>query len=371
MTLEREAAWADLQVLSIDEDNRTVEYVMSDDSVDSYGEIVEQIWRLERYKRNPVVLYAHNHQSGTGFLGGSGLSQEETLPIGRVIKGPSIKGNKETGKRLVGTVEFAPEEVNPFAERVWQLVKSGFLRAGSVGFYPHDVRREVREDAETYILSDNELFEFSACPIGANANAIANSLGSREERRALLAKLAAPRLASPQPQPPQPAATGQERSTMDETEMKARLAELEKTLETERSNARSAQDRAQAAEARAAELLAERDAVRGELATVRQAVETVTKERDEALKSAQAFESSLIDLEIDALVGKKFHAAERAFMREDRRRLGKKEFAERMAARTDLTTSKLKLPEDTAAPDFSRSTEAGQKTSTYVRNRAS
>src|SRR5512145_545562 len=143
----------------------------------------------------------------------------------------------------------------------------------------------------------------------------------------------------------------------NETEMNERLAELERSLK--------------AAEARAAELLAERDAVRGELATVRQSVETVTKERDEALKSAQAFESNLIDLEIDALVGKKFHAAERKFMREDRKHLGKEKFAERMAARPDLTTSKLKLPEDTAAPDFSRSTEAGQKTSTYVRNRAS
>jgi len=325
---QRDVAFADLHILAVNEDARTVEYVMSDDSVDSYGEIVDQSWRLDRFKKNPVVLYGHNRANG--FLGS--LKQEETLPIGRVVKGPERKGNKKEGYRLVGTVEFAAEEINPFAERVFRLVKGGFLRGGSVGFYPHDVRREKHDGEERYVLADNELFEFSITPLQANANAVANEMQDREKRRAYLAKRAEECAQRGLFDDTQPAASGQENTEMTEAEFKAKLAELEA------ANKKLADDRERSQ--------AELEASTKSIADLRSEVDALKAERDAAVERATMAEDEAIEAELGALVGVKFHAAELDDVREDRKRLGKEAFAQRMERRPDLKTAKAKIADE-------------------------
>lgn len=359
--------------------------MLSDDSIDSYGEIVEQEWILDRFKNNPTVLYSHNRQTGAGFLGGSGLKPGDTFPVGRIIYDTlKKKGNKSSGYRLIGKVEFVPESVTQKMgddgkriEAIWALVSSGFLKAGSVGFFPHDVRRETHDDADVYILSKNELFEFSICPIGANANAVANSSEEdREARREYLEKRAAEcaqRSLEFESDDDSQAASGQETSDMTEAEFKAKVAELEAKLEASKTNEKAALELAQQNETKATEATEraasaeqERDTVKADLTKAQESIATLTAERD-------TFESEAIEAELKALVGKKFHASEIDDMREDRKSYGKEKFAERMERRADLSTGKTKIPEDTTKstlPDPTVADGSGKATSEYL-NQAS
>lgn len=145
-------------------ESRTVDVTASDETIDSYGDIVEQKWDLERYATNPVVLYAHD---------------SDDLPIG------CAENVRVENGALRATLRFASAEANPLAERVWRSIQEGTLRAVSVGFYPRTVRYEMRDDREVCVLSDNELREISVVPVPANPNALAQlrarAAGSRTE----------------------------------------------------------------------------------------------------------------------------------------------------------------------------------------------
>lgn len=163
----RDAVTADVlgftaRVRAVAADKRTVDVIASTDAQDRYGEIVEQVWQLDAYQANPVVLYAHDSRE---------------LPIG---KAENIR--VEDGQ-LVATLRFVGAEVNPRAEQVWQLVQEGVLRAVSVGFIPHTYRWEKRDDREVLVLTDNELVEISVVPVPANPEALA-----RMRARALAAR---------------------------------------------------------------------------------------------------------------------------------------------------------------------------------------
>jgi HK97 family phage prohead protease len=140
-------------VRALREDDRSIDVVASTDAVDRHDEVVEQVWQLDRYRANPVVLYAH-------------ASRE--LPIGQA-SGVEVEGNA-----LRATLRFVTAEANPLAERVWQSLKQGSLRAVSVGFVPHSFRFEVIDDREVLVLSDNELVEISVVPVPANPDALAS-----------------------------------------------------------------------------------------------------------------------------------------------------------------------------------------------------
>lgn len=159
---------------TLNEEKRSIDVIASTAAIDSYGEVVEQDWRLERFRKNPVVLYNHN---SVGLCGPA----EDTLPIGYASHIESGEDN------LAMRLHFVDERANPMAEKVWQGVRQGSLRATSVGFRPGKVTKviegeadedgEVRDDAKVTVhLSENELFEVSVCPIPANPEAVARSI---------------------------------------------------------------------------------------------------------------------------------------------------------------------------------------------------
>jgi HK97 family phage prohead protease len=143
-----------LVVRAIREGDREVDVVASTDDVDSYGDVVEQTWNLDRYNANPVVLYNHSRYG-------------DTLPIG------TARNVGVSDGALRATVRFASAEANPQAERVWQLVREKVLRAVSVGFMPGDVRQEMRDGRDIYVLANNDLHEISVVPVPANPKALA------------------------------------------------------------------------------------------------------------------------------------------------------------------------------------------------------
>jgi HK97 family phage prohead protease len=137
---------------SINEARRTVDVVMSTDTIDRYGERVAQDWDLKAFFKNPVVLWAHSSRE---------------LPIGR---GENVR--VEDGA-LQGTIRFASATANPVAEQCFQLFREEVLNAVSVGFIPHSYKFEKENDKEVLVLSQNELIELSCTPVPANPEALA------------------------------------------------------------------------------------------------------------------------------------------------------------------------------------------------------
>jgi HK97 family phage prohead protease len=155
-----------LEVRLAREDDRSIRVVASDDSLDSYGTILEQTWNLERFRKSPVVFYDHNSWD---------------FPIGYAEDVEVVDG------RLEATIRFVDDKANPKAEQVWQLVRQKALRAVSVGFWPRNARLEMRDGEEVVVLSDNELFEISVTPLPSNPNAVASmrarAVGRADERK--------------------------------------------------------------------------------------------------------------------------------------------------------------------------------------------
>jgi HK97 family phage prohead protease len=142
-------------IKSVDETQHIIEGVFSTPDVDRHGEVVVQNgWDLENYKRNPVVLWAHQNQE---------------LPVAQMVEiGPDAMG------MLAGKMKFAVEEYE-HAATVYKLMVGGYLRAFSVGFSNN--RYEVAQNEEVVYLTENELFEVSIVNVPANALALAKSKG--------------------------------------------------------------------------------------------------------------------------------------------------------------------------------------------------
>lgn len=127
-------------------------------AVDRYGESIDQSsWDLKHYKKNPVILWAHNLTLG-----------EDRPPIGKATK------VKVVDDQLTFDIQF--DMADPFAADIFRKYKDGFLSAFSVGFIPHKV--EMSDDNDYPVLRDNELLELSAVPVPANPEAL-NQLRAR------------------------------------------------------------------------------------------------------------------------------------------------------------------------------------------------
>ena len=150
------------------EESRTLRFTISTNRVDRHGDTVNPDgWDLRAFKKNPVVLFAHDHTS---------------LPVARAS---NIK--TENGA-LVADATFPGPELYPFANTVFEMYKQGFLNATSVGFKPLKYKF-IDEEDEGFDVDDDgvitngrgwlavdfveqELLEYSAVPIPANPEAL-------------------------------------------------------------------------------------------------------------------------------------------------------------------------------------------------------
>lgn len=318
---EPELFRSEISVREINVEKRTIDFIASTDAVDSYGEIVEQVWDFSRFKKNPTILYAHNRHSDGGWLE-SPSDPKFSLPIGRATDWGVVESPE--GKALHITVEFSTPDLNDWADQVFRNAAAGFIKAGSVGFKPHSVRTEIENDVERYILSDNELYEFSICPMGANPDAVALSLDSRAKHRQRLAQLASSQKDKPMPE------------TKSETVAAATQEASEiKRLTEERDAALSA--------LRAKE---------AELTTTSAELVEAKKSLADAEKRASDLDAELVQMDVDAYIGKKLVPSERDTAVEDRKRDGKAKFAARMAARPELGLTKSTIEADTKAREI-------------------
>src|SRR6266567_6920071 len=132
----------------------TLDFRSSDETLDRYKEVISVAgWRLENYRKNPVVQNAHNYSSLADTIGKSLITEVRR-------------------DHLFQRVQFAVED-NPMAKLAYALCKGGFLKAVSVGFIP--LRWENLPDAGSPIRRrylEQELLEVSAVSIPANPNAL-------------------------------------------------------------------------------------------------------------------------------------------------------------------------------------------------------
>jgi len=138
---------------AIDEDRRTVDFTISTDSLDRHGDrVMQDGWKLEQFRKNPVVLWAHDY---------------EMLPVGKA------KNVRVEDGKLKATAEFTPLGLVKFNDIVFDLLKGGFLNATSVGFSPRKWVWAEADDRRFGIdFQECDLLEFSIVPIPANPDAL-------------------------------------------------------------------------------------------------------------------------------------------------------------------------------------------------------
>lgn len=145
---------------------REFEFLASDETPDSYGDIVSvEGWDLKRYKRNPIVLF--NHRSDT--------------PVGHSPK----TFIDEVKKALICRVKLADEGTSDFIDTLYKLMKQRIVRAMSVGFRATKDPEILRDKDGNFLgikFVGQELLENSIVSIPANPNSLslAKSWGAKE-----------------------------------------------------------------------------------------------------------------------------------------------------------------------------------------------
>lgn len=148
--------------------SRVVRFVLNTASPDRDGTVFPpKNCDSTAFLRNPVFTWGHAE------LQGSTRRVDPDEVIGRVLA-VEVQSSPD---RLVIPVEFRSAEANDLAERCFQAVKDGFLRATSITAKP---LRTHKEGALT-VADAWELWAASLCIVGSNPEALAlRSLLSRE-----------------------------------------------------------------------------------------------------------------------------------------------------------------------------------------------
>ena len=162
------------EIKVLDPKTGLVEYVASDESVDSYGEIVRAAGAdFSRFQKNAPFVDSHDYSSIDKLLG-------KVVDFG-------IKA-----KRVIETVQWAIDVPENFlAQKGFAMTAAGYLKAVSIGFQPLQMatrfdRQTEWQDALTQVGQPKDAsvqavylawlqLELSACVIGANQNAVAKS----------------------------------------------------------------------------------------------------------------------------------------------------------------------------------------------------
>lgn len=141
-------------------------FMISDSGFNRRGDRVKtKGMDLTGYKKNPVVLWAHDQWSSVP-IGKSTLIVEGDKVFGDVI----FDVDSELGAKVAGSVQ------------------RGFLKACSVGLRLLSLQQRVKEGShDGWDIEESELLEWSVCPVGCNPRTLKNSYGTPGESLAAVA----------------------------------------------------------------------------------------------------------------------------------------------------------------------------------------
>ena len=163
-------------IRKVDEEARTVEFVASDNSVDSYNTVIPvDKWDLARFASNGIVGYMHD------VYGESWTKSAD--PDDVIGKGEAFVEED----KLIVRITFEPKDLNERADKIFRKIQFGSLHAVSVGFRPtkkgHMGDEERGEDPKVYYYAGQELLEVSVVNIPSNVNALKRSMEEEEAAR--------------------------------------------------------------------------------------------------------------------------------------------------------------------------------------------
>lgn len=162
----RDAAIADVERDDAGMSDIVATIVISNQRVDSYDSTLNpRGWELEDFKRNPIVLFAHNSWE---------------LPVGRDI-GVHVDEERDA---LVGVTRFVGDELGSEEAKVGKWAAAGLLSASSVGFEPLEWEiAEDRDDGESFWVpvdfTRQRLREYSWVPVPANPDCLVDGRSLR------------------------------------------------------------------------------------------------------------------------------------------------------------------------------------------------
>ena len=156
----------------------TVQYIASDESLDSYREVVRVAgWQFDRFKKNAPFVDSHDYSTVKNLLGY--VTDYTVDPV---------------KNQLVETVKWAIDvPSNDLARFGFQMTEAGYLKAVSVGFAPTKYATKWSDEADwqaavellklsapnaaiaQVIYLQQQQLELSACILGANGNAVAKA----------------------------------------------------------------------------------------------------------------------------------------------------------------------------------------------------
>lgn len=167
----RGLVWSDSYI------GRDIAYWLSDERVNSYGDITLQSWDTAFYAKSPVLAFSHEWY---------GLSIGAGIEWGVVNR----KESDYSGPAMAFRALFAPEELSEAGNRVFKLANAGFFNGISPGFNAlkivsiEDPKERAKLGLGRYgvILAHNQLLEASPTLIGANSGALKiQSLATRAQ----------------------------------------------------------------------------------------------------------------------------------------------------------------------------------------------
>ena len=130
--------------------------IASTNAIDRHGEIVDNNgWDLKSYKKNPVILWAHDHSE----------------PAIGTAKKVWVDGEGKKAKLMIQPVLH---DVTEKARAIKALVENGIIKTLSVGFKP-------LESPDGVTFTKNELLEVSMVNVPANAEAMTLAYKSLKE----------------------------------------------------------------------------------------------------------------------------------------------------------------------------------------------
>lgn len=155
----------DIDEKSFDDENRSAEITMTEETPDGVGDIVEiRGIDLRRFLKNAVLLQFHDYQR---------------WPLGKV------EGVKRDPPRLRARKVYAPATLNHHdADIGWGLTRAGILKGQSIGFVSivaEEIEATEQRDTGYYArprrFKKIELLELSDVPVPMHANALVGKDG--------------------------------------------------------------------------------------------------------------------------------------------------------------------------------------------------
>ena len=158
----------DVEIRDINREKRTIKIRAATKNIIRDECILPQAFQLDRYRKNPVIMWAHDYS---------------LPPIGKALW---VKPDKDG---LLKLVEFAKTS---FADDIFYLYADGFLNAWSIGWRSLEW---VESDSEAYedilqnydiqghpqrIITRADLYETSAVPLPADPDALTTKLKTGE-----------------------------------------------------------------------------------------------------------------------------------------------------------------------------------------------